>query len=310
MIEYVKVINEGGSELKLPLNDWTESGMLITSITGIGTVRSTINMASYVDNDIKKANSNILDTRNIVISFLYINTENETIEQIRDKSYIYFTPKKKVHLVFKTTNRFVGIDGYVESNEPDIFNESESAQISILCSDPLFYDETTKETILDGYDLNASIPMFEFPFENNSLTEKLIELGVISHKPVNAIKYEGEYDIGLTINIHCTGMVMNPVLYSTRQNGYFRLLTDYLSEVIEGSTSFLSGDVIMINTVNGSKSIKLLRNGKLYNILHILDSGSTWPKLKNGLNEFTVDALNGFEFIKISYSYDTGFLGI
>lgn len=310
MIEYIKVINDGGSELMLPLNDWSESGMLITNIEGIGTVRASINMSSYVDNDFKKNNSNILETRNIVFSFLYTNTENESIEQVRDKSYSFFTPKKKIHLVFKTTNRFVGIDGYVESNDPTIFAEAESAQVSILCEDPLFYDESTKETIRDDYDFNAIEAKLEFPVENPSLTEKLIEFGEVTHKPTNAIDYEGEYDIGLTINIHCTGMVTDPIIYSSRQGGYFKLLTDKLTEVIPGSTKFLAGDVIIVNTISGSKSIRLLRNGKVYNILHIIAAESIWPILKNGLNEFTVDSLTGFEFIKISYSYDTGFLGI
>ena len=310
MIEYIEVTNESGSSLRLPLSDYTETGILITNIDGIGTVKASINMSNYFDSDTKKYNSGQLDTRNIVFTFYLVATDTESVEDVRDKLYTFFTPKKKVTLVFKTDLRHASIDGIVENNEPTIFSEQEEVQVSILCEDPLFYDKSGADVDVKEYELNATESLFEFPFENNSLTEKLIELGNIRHRPINAINYIGEYDTGLTINIHCTGIVMDPVIYSNRQRGTFKLVTSKLSEIIEGSTRFEKGDTIMINTINGSKTIVLLRDGNLYNILHLLESGSTWPMLLTGENEFIADAASGYMFIKISYSYKLGYLGI
>ena len=225
-------------------------------------------------------------------------------------NWAFFTPKKKIHFVIKTDNRFVGTDGYVESNEPTIFSQEESATISILCEDPILYDETEHSIDRRDFDFNAVAAEFEFPFSNESLVEPLIELGNISHKPKNVIDYIGEYDIGFTISLHCKGMVKNPTIYSARQSGEFRMITDNLSGIIPDSHEFLKGDDITICTIPGKKSILLLRNGEVYNILHVLKAGSVWPILKNGKNEFVIDAESGFECISIRYEYSLGYLGV
>lgn len=310
MIEYIEVVNEAGEHLQLPLSNPWETGIAVMNLQGVGTAKANINMTGYADSDLKKKNSVTLDTRNILITLQYIGTDTESVEQVRDKSYVFFAPKKTIHLIIKTDQRFVGIDGIVESNEPDIFSENEQASISILCEDPLFYDENEKGTVRDEYDLNATIPEFSFPFSNESLTEDLIVLGEITHRPVNVINYPGEYNIGLTIKLHCTGTLINPKLTSMRQKGVFKLNTDLLADIIPESKTFNAGDSITINTVNGNKSILLLREGVVYNILHLLDSQSTWPMLMTGKNEFVLDAESGFEFAEISYMYTTGYLGI
>lgn len=310
MIEYIEVINEAGDHLRLPLSNPWETGIAVINVQGIGTVKANVNMTNYADSDLKKKNGVSLDTRNITLTLQFLGNEIESVEQVRDKTYAFFTPKKNVHFIIKTDHRFVGTDGVVESNEPDIFSENEQTQISILCEDPLWYDETEKDTKRDDYDFESMLPMLEFPFSNESLEEPLIILGEIRHSPVNSIDYPGEYDTGLTISIHCTGIVISPTIYISRQNGLFKLNTSLLADIIPDSDRFLTGDTITINSYNGSKSILLLRNGEVYNILHLLDSKSVWPMLKTGKNEFRLDAENGFEFIKVSYTYTTGYLGV
>lgn len=310
MIEYVEVKNEAGDILHLPLNNFVETGMLITEMDGIGTVKTNASMANYADSDTKKLNSNILETRNIRIKIRFFNTSTKTVEQIRDESYYYFTPKKMITLIIKTDIRHVSIRGVVESNDPSIFSQEEEAQISILCEDPLFYDIENADITVDEYDYNATRAEFEFPFDNDSLTEKLIELGSISHRPVNAINYLGEYDVGFIIKLHFKGACIDPVIFSNRQQGSFKLLASKLTNIIPNETMFRKGDFVTINTRNGFKSITLLRDGKEYNILHILESAAVWPVLKTGNNEFIIDALNGFEFIEVLYEYKTGYLGV
>lgn len=311
MIEYIQVTNEAGDTLQLPLSDYSQTGMAVISVEGIGTVRATINMTSYSDSDLKKKNYSSLEARNIIINLRFFAVQDLSVEDVRDRAYVLFTPQKKVHFVIKTDRRFVGTDGYVESNEPTIFSKEESTQISILCEDPILYDEEGGFIDRSDNDFNAMESLFEFPFMNDSLTERLIILGEIRHKPINAITYEGEYDIGLTITMHCKGVVVDPIIYSNRQHGEFLLMTDKLPDVLPDSPAkFLKGDIVTITTVPGSKSITLLRDGKAYNILHILKAGSTWPMLKNGANEFVIDAGIGFELISISYKYSLGYLGV
>lgn len=310
MIEYVEIINESNDHLKLELTNPWVTGVAITNITGLNTVKANVNMSTFADSDNKKHNSSVLDTRNITFSLMYIGTDTLSVEEVRDVVYGIFTPKKKVHVIFKTDKRFVGIDGYVESNEVDIFSEKESSTVSILCEDPLFYNEDNKVIEEDEFDFQVTEPLFEFEFSNESLTEPLLEFGEVRHYPDNVINYEGQYDIGLTIHIHCKGMVEDPVIYSNAQHGYMKLLTSKLSDVIEGSTSFVKGDDITIITVKGSKAILLQRGGVVYNILNTLDVSSIWLKLVYGENIFNIDAKTGARLMNISYTYAAGYLGI
>ena len=118
-----------------------------------------------------------LDKRNIVMNLIFLQSPIETIEDIRQKSYKYFPIKKKIYITIETDNHISETEGYVESNEPDIFSDMEGTSISIICPNPFFYSKKLNETIFSGVE-----SAFEFPFENNSITEPLLELGFIQNK--------------------------------------------------------------------------------------------------------------------------------
>ena len=72
--------------------------------------------------------------RNIVLTLILLPIPS--IESVRQKTYSFFPIKKAVTLLVETDNRLVETTGYVESNEPNIFSQQESTQISIICPDP------------------------------------------------------------------------------------------------------------------------------------------------------------------------------
>ena len=108
-----------------------ESGLLITSIDGLGPVKATINMTDIPTSDGSVFNSARLNSRNIVIKAKF--TSASSIEEARHLSYRYFPVKSKVKIQVVTDTRTVETEGYVESNEPDIFYEMSGCQISIVC---------------------------------------------------------------------------------------------------------------------------------------------------------------------------------
>ena len=82
--------------------------------------------------------------RNITLQLVPVND----IEVSRQLLYTYFQPKKKVRLYFENSNRNVYIDGYVETNDVDLFSEMQTADISILCPNPYFIkNEETSHTV-------------------------------------------------------------------------------------------------------------------------------------------------------------------
>ena len=165
MIKSITVTNYLGDSIKLELARPEESGFIVTSVTGLGAGKANINMTEVATNNGGLFNSSRLPSRNIVISLKFMF--KETIEDMRQLSYKYFPIKKKLTLLVETDNRLAEIDGYVETNEPDIFSKEEGSDISIVCPNPFFYsagEDGKNTTIFFGVE-----PMFEFPFSNESL---------------------------------------------------------------------------------------------------------------------------------------------
>ena len=158
MINFVEVTNYLGESFVLRLKDPAESGFFIRSIDGLGPAKANVNMTDIATIDGSRYNSSRLQTRNIVmnIGFLPIHP----IENLRQLTYKIFPIKKNVKLVIGTDNRVLQTEGYVESNEPDIFSKDEGCQISIICPDPNLYAYYTESRTYSGIN-----PLFEFPMD-------------------------------------------------------------------------------------------------------------------------------------------------
>lgn len=171
MIKKVIITNYLGESIELELGAPEKAGLFVRSIEGLGPGKASINTTDIASDDGSIYNSARSEERNIVITlgFMQVSGITETIEDARHLTYKYF-PKKKP-LVFRiiTDKRDLQAFGYVESNDPDIFSNDETTQISIICPDPLFYLATNggmNVTSFNGIDFE-----FEFPFENNTIGE-------------------------------------------------------------------------------------------------------------------------------------------
>ncbi len=287
MIRSIKVTNYQGDSITLDLTHPEESGFVVKSITGLGPGNATINMTNVSTNDGGLFNSSRLSTRNIVISLGFF--QRGSIEDIRQLSYKYFPIKKKCTLIIETDNRLAEIDGYVESNDPDIFSKNEGTDISIICPYPFFYssgEEGKTTTVFSGIEA-----AFEFPFKNESLTENLLEMGTIENQTERVITYKGDSEIGVTITIHAVGEARNITIYNTGTRELMTIDTDK----IESLTGFgiVSGDDIVICTVKNNKSITLIREGTSTNILNCLSKNADWFQLAKGDNVFAYVADEG-----------------
>lgn len=285
MIKSVTVTNYLGESLVLDMAKPEESGFVVKSITGLGPGNATINIVEVSTNDGGQYNSAKLPIRNIVISlgFLYF----PTVEDVRQKSYKYFPIKKQLKLLIETDNRIAEIEGYVETNDPTIFSNEEGTDISIVCPEALFYSagsDGTNVTVFSGIE-----PLFEFPFSNESSSEGLIEISAIRNETEKIVKYDGDSEIGITIEIHAIGEASNIVIHNTGTRETMRINTDKLASFT--GSGITAGDDIIICTIKGKKSITLIRNGKRINILNCLDKHSDWFQLVKGDNIFAFIAV-------------------
>lgn len=290
MIKSFTVTNFLGDRITFELGKPEVSGFLIKSVSGLGPTKANVNTTEVSTNDGSLFNSARLNQRNIVLYIVFINTVyQETIEDLRQKSYKYFPLKKNLELVIETDNRYVKTTGYVESNEPDIFSSQESTQISIICPDPYFYSAGEDgNNITDLYSID---PMFEFPFSNESLSEPLIVFGKIQNKAEGIITYHGDAEIGITIYIHAIGPATNINIHNTETREVMAIDTSKI-ESLTGQ-GIIAKDDIIINTSKGEKSITLVRSGVSYNILNCLDKNADWFILSKGDNIFAFTAESG-----------------
>lgn len=301
MIKTIEVTNYLGDSIVLDLAKPEESGFVVHSITGIGPGKASINTTDSATYDGSIYNSARMDTRNIVLGLKFL--WKDTIEDVRHLSYKYFPLKKKVKLKFTTDNRVSEVEGYVESNEPNIFSKDEGADISIICPNPFFYAISNDVT-----DFSNIEPMFEFPFSNESVTNSLLEMSVINVHTLRTINYEGDAEIGMTITIHAAGSASNVTIYNVVTNETMKVDTAKLKKLT--GSAIVSGDDIVICTEKGRKSINLIRAGKTTNIINCLTKDSDWLQLSPGGNTFAYTADSGELALMITISNRIAYEGV
>lgn len=293
MIHAFQIINYLGESIRMQLDDPWESGFIVKSVTGLGPPKADLVFTEMATNDGGLENSARLTKRNIVFNLQFL--ESPTIEEVRHLSYRYFPIKKKVSIIVETDRGECRTEGIVESNEPDIFDKEEGCSISIMCGESYFYG-TTEQTV----SFNGVIPLFEFPFENNSPTEKLIEFGEIQNFTERTILYEGDGNPGMTIKIHLLGPIKNFSFYSIDTRKSISINEEKIKAVI--GSELQRGDDIIINTNKGQKSVVLVRSGIEYNIINSLERPIQWLNLRKGENVFAYGCDEGVSNIQLKIS--------
>lgn len=292
MLKNVTITNYLGKSVTYSFDNPTiddASGLFITEIEGLGPVKADVNMTSLATADGDIFNSKRLQGRNIVIKARF--TYAKTIEDSRLMSYKFFPIGHKVTFKIETDSRVAETEGYVESNEPDIFSKESDMQVSILCESPFFLsagDDGKKET-----NFSAVEAMFEFPFSNESTEEKLIVFGKITNKKENTVYYEGDAETGCIIHLHAIGEVRMIDIYNIKTAEHMGIDTDKIATLT--GQGLIYGDDISISTIKGKKSITLLRNGVTYNILNALAKNVDWFQLARGDNLFAFTCEYGEE---------------
>lgn len=301
MINSVTITNHVGESMTMELRFPEKSGFLIQKIEGLGPSKAEINLTKVTGMDGSIFNSSYIESKNIVFSLLYVDIP--TIEDARHKSYRYFPLKKLIKIEIETDKRTSEIYGYVESNEPDIFNENSGCTISILCPSAYFYDTDLQLTTF-----SSVISLFEFPFSNESLVSKLIEFSELNFDTTKNIVYYGDADIGLLLHIHAIGAASEVVIINTITNQYISI-DDSALVSISGSGIIL-GDDIYISTEKGNKYAFLVRGGNPFNILNALGPDPDWFTLEPGDNIFGYDAATGLVNLQFEIINNVAYNGV
>lgn len=299
MIKKLTVINDRNDKLVIDLGRPDNSGLLIYDIEGIGPGKANITTSDYASNDGGIFRAAKMGPRNIVISLRYMFSP--TVEQARHRTYKYFPIKKEITLVFETEQRSLAIKGYVEANEPDIFQKESGAQISIICPDPFFYMAGSKGMQITEFESVDS--KFEFPIAIEDLV-----FGDIIAATERALWYDGDADTGLIFDIYINGLVGDITIVNSYTGQRMEIDSGRIAD-ITGKPLDL-GDRIELSTIKGSKYVTLIRDGNEINILNCLGKRTDWFEITKGDNVFAFIADDGMMNLKFRLTNPILYMGV
>lgn len=301
MIKVVTVENAAGEQLDIDLANPYKSGLAVHSIDGLGPPKAFINAVSKTTSDGSDFVSARADYRPVVLNFIFVPCPD--IESSRLKTYRFFPVKGRIKLTIQTEHRKAYAEGYVESNEPDIFNKMTGCTISVVCPDSYMYDENEFEVTLETLSV---IPEFEFPFSNESVTSKLIRFGTISSQPMAMFNYPGDSDVGCMIDIKANREGLKAIAVIDHNTGDMfaisaptgpSMLVPYPLgswEAVPFEPPLRTSSVITIDTRKGSKRVLLhdyanqVPQGCYANILNWADlRNSKWLRIHPGVNTWS-----------------------
>lgn len=301
MLKAITVINFKGESMRMELAHPEKTGMLIYNVTGIGGAEADINMSDLATGDGSLFDSARVTSRNIVLTIKLMGLPS--VENSRYTMYKYFPIKKPITLIFETDRRTSRISGYVESNPTEIFSKDEYVTVSVMCADPFFKSEYGSTTSFSGV-----TPLFEFPYSNESTTQKLTEFGSYRRDDRAIIDYQGDVDTGMVITIHAMGEVENMTIYNVNTYESLTISTDKVSNLIGGKFSL--GDDIIISTITGDKYVKVLHNGIYHNAFSAINKDADWLQLTPGMNTFAFDAESGANNAMVTFEYENAYMGV
>lgn len=301
MIQAVNITNHLGDSIHLDIFKPEETGLLVEEIDGLGPAKANVVFTELATTDGAVDNFARLSTRELTLRFILI--EHPMIEDSRLSIYKYFPIKQMVTFEIETDHRKAYTMGRVETVEPDIFEEKETVDVTIICPDPYFRDSITRELIFVTIE-----PYFEFVYSNESLTENLTEFGEVKYEREKEIIYEGDTEVGVIIKFHLLGPVTGLGILNSGNRAAITINDENVTRITGGPLQ--RGDDIIINTIKGKRSATLVRMAKEYNIINALNRPVSWITIVRGLNKFRFNAKEGLRFIELEVDYEVLYEGV
>lgn len=146
----IEIENKYGDKLGL-----TNNPNYNVTATGLNPVKSNIVTATVANYGGERFVSSRKQKRNIILNIYPL----EPVEVNRINLYKYIRSDDFIRVYFKNNTRNVYIDGYVEAFELNHFEQTQIAQVSIICPQPNFID------VNSNYVNNSDVvKSFHFPF--------------------------------------------------------------------------------------------------------------------------------------------------
>ena len=290
MNRYITCTNEDNVSCKFGSSF---SPFLLTAVDGMYKVGINISTSdsNLIDGVIYQGSK--MSSRNIVLTI----RDKENHKDNRELLYRLFKPNSKGVLRYYENDEVKKINYYVESVDVTGNYNSRQATVSLICTDPFFYDN--EETIKYLAEWHGN-----FEFEHQFISNKE-EIGYRSLvKNLNIQNLTPRNDIGLNIEITSIGTAKNLKITHNEQNKTISIGTD------EKEFNMMAGDVVNIITEKGNKNIILTRENVVTNINNYLSEDSEFIQLGVGDNHIGYDASEGVSNLSFKIAYTFKYNGV
>jgi tail protein len=235
----------------------------IRDIKGLGPVKADINTTPFGSGDGGFYTGGSVNVRNIVLT-LGFNPDwiVHTVSSLRQIVYGYFMSKQPVTLrFFRDDGPAVEIQGYTETNEPDIFSKDPEMEISVICPLPDFI--AVSQSVVTGTAKETPDPpeYSEFTLVGNVDTSGRVVLTTIEDDP------SPTYDGFVTLE------------HETLAPG---------TNTFEVTGSVAEGMDLIIDSARGAKVAENIIGAEHINLLNSMTSDSKWLSLRPGTNKFRI----------------------
>lgn len=296
MVENVVITNTVlGVNLEL---DKVTTPWFILDYINWGQIEADQNTNKYVGQHGESLVSNLLGTRDIELSGWIIATSE--VDMSSRKRYLnqFVNPLQMMQvtygqycITFYPTTTIEYSDEATDNNEVVC-----KFMIEGTAYDPLFADVDTSKVIAANV-----VGMFHFPLVIPEQPDKpggVVFGSINTSLTMNAVN-KGSMTTGMTIMFSARGHVKNPVLTNVNTQEYFRL-----------NKEMQAGEVVKVDTVIGSKSIRGELNGVRSNYFKYRDFGSTWLQLYPGDNLFVYGAEEDVENLEVTIEFYNRYLEV
>ena len=293
-MEYEKLlyVNSRGESLEFSVSSifYCNVSKDVSGISGIGnTVYRTNSMGQHGDTYIGQR----YEPREITIEGSIKSTNKDDILESRRKMEKILNAELEAKLVYVYKDFVRVIDCKVDGL-PHFVHKSVFLRYSIplLCCNPFWREEIEAKK-----DIAAWIPSWEFDFE---IPEEGMELGYREPSVIVNVYNEGDVKSGMRVEFRAIGTVVNPMLLNVNTREYIKLI----------DTTMQAGDVMVINTEYGKKSVTLTREGEVLDYFRHIDVDSTFMQLSIGDNIFRYDAEDGIMSLEATIYHNNKYLGV
>lgn len=251
-MEKLDVVTPSGSVLELPIAN-SPGGYIVEDIDGLDPTKAIFSSTIMALMDGEEYQASRGERRQITITLGYSMSHPTSIRARRRALYQYFMSKAEVLLRFHDPDMgVVEITARVENVDAPMFTKDPKATIILVAFKPDFVAQ--EETVFTG--------------------------GTTSASDASNILYEGSVESGFVFQMVANRAVSAFTIDHNQANGQGAQLS------FQGA--LVAGDILEINTQEGSKGAWRTRAGVRTSVLASVSPGSDWVNLYPGVNSFRV----------------------